>query len=62
VQSGITPGEQIIVNPPDSLTTGEPVRVVTSESKKDETDGKSGDNDKPKSDQKSQDEKNSDQK
>ena len=29
VQSGITPGETIIVNPPDSLATGQPVRIVT---------------------------------
>lgn len=40
VQSGIAPGEAIIVNPPDSLATGQPVRVVTAS---DEDDNKQSD-------------------
>jgi RND family efflux transporter MFP subunit len=42
VKSGITPGETIIVNPPDSLITGQPVHVVTPGGDKD---GKDGDDD-----------------
>jgi RND family efflux transporter MFP subunit len=42
VQSGIAPGETIIVNPPDSLATGQPVRVITSGDDQD-GDGKDGD-------------------
>jgi RND family efflux transporter MFP subunit len=53
VQSGIDPGAQIVVNPPDSLADGEKVRIVPAE-KKDAGDDKAakGDNKDKNSDKK----------
>jgi RND family efflux transporter MFP subunit len=44
VVSGVSPGETIIVNPPDSLITGQHVRVVTPHQDK-QSDAKNGDKD-----------------
>jgi RND family efflux transporter MFP subunit len=44
VKSGITPGENIIVNPPDSIATGQTVHVQNNGDDKDDgKDGQSGD-------------------
>jgi hypothetical protein len=56
VVSGVSPGEAIIINPPDSLTSGQEVKVVTPEQKQkeakkdDKSDGgkKKDTSDKPK--------------
>jgi RND family efflux transporter MFP subunit len=42
ILTGLTPGETIIVNPPDSLLSGQPVNVVTPDQKEKESD-KGGD-------------------
>jgi hypothetical protein len=33
IQSGIAPDETIIINPPDSLVTGQPVRIISKSEK-----------------------------
>jgi RND family efflux transporter MFP subunit len=43
VKSGVEPDETIIVNPPDSLATGQPVRVAGQPAKDDDGDGDSDD-------------------
>lgn len=47
VTAGVTPDETIIINPPDSLVSGQAVKVVTSEQKQNEGDKKNGDSKKP---------------
>lgn len=49
VTSGVTPGETIIINPPDSIVTGQPVRVVTPGKNKDGDGGDDGKDDGKKS-------------
>lgn len=47
VTAGVEPDETIIVNPPDSLVSGQPVHVVTAEEKQKEEQKNDGDHKKP---------------